>query len=172
MVTTKKELIDILSRMIWLMTGQHAAVNFPLSDYALYPPNAPTKLYNDSRGPEMQFSIYNLPYRVTSAVRIDQSSDWIILYLKRLVSCKRVIKIHQNTNHISYFWGLAVNLKSAQFKYKQCYTWFMACSVLFTIRYKKVSGHLHLLVHSTTRLRALLWTFILSWRSTVLWSSI
>ncbi|XP_031560850.1 arachidonate 5-lipoxygenase-like [Actinia tenebrosa] len=68
-VKSKMELIDIIHRFIWLMTGQHAAVSFPLSDYGIYPPNAPTKLYNDSRGPEGQFSIYNLPYRFTAAIQ-------------------------------------------------------------------------------------------------------
>lgn len=50
------------------MTIGHAAVNYELSDYAEYIPNLPTKLYNDTRAEEGEFSVYWLPNRVTSAV--------------------------------------------------------------------------------------------------------
>jgi hypothetical protein len=83
-VTTRKELIDIVHRFIWLVTGQHAAVSFPLSDYGIYAPNAPTKLYNDTRGPEGQFSIYNLPYRTTSAVSYSNTTIDVLHHVTAL----------------------------------------------------------------------------------------
>ena len=47
---------------------QNTACNYLLTDYAVYIPNLPTKLYNDTRVKEGEFSVYRLPNRVTSAV--------------------------------------------------------------------------------------------------------
>lgn len=50
-----------MTRIISQLSVQHAAVNYPLSDYAEYTPNLPTKLYNDTRVKEGEFSELRLP---------------------------------------------------------------------------------------------------------------
>lgn len=57
-----------MTRIISHLSIGHAAVNYELSDYAEYIPNLPTKLYNDTRVKEGEFSFYRLPNRYTSAV--------------------------------------------------------------------------------------------------------
>ncbi|XP_078383880.1 polyunsaturated fatty acid 5-lipoxygenase-like isoform X2 [Oculina patagonica] len=68
-INTKKELCDFLSRMISHLTIQHAAVNYELVDYASHIPNIPTKMYNDTRVEEGEFSVYRLPNRNTSSLQ-------------------------------------------------------------------------------------------------------
>ena len=67
-IDSKKDLMDIVARIISQVTVQHAAVNYELADYAVYAPNLPTKLYNDTRVKDGEFSVYRLPNRLTSAV--------------------------------------------------------------------------------------------------------
>ena len=67
-IDSKEELCDIVTRIISHLSLQHTACNYPLADYAVYIPNLPTKLYNDTRVKEGEFSVYRLPNRVTSAV--------------------------------------------------------------------------------------------------------
>ena len=69
-IDSKKELCDIVTRIISHLSIGHAAVNYELSDYAEYIPNLPTKLYNDTRVKEGEFSFHRLPNRYTSAVSI------------------------------------------------------------------------------------------------------
>ena len=57
-----------MTRIISQLSVQHAAVNYPLSDYAEYTPNLPTKLYNDTRVKEGEFSELRLPNGKTSIV--------------------------------------------------------------------------------------------------------
>ncbi|XP_048582836.1 polyunsaturated fatty acid 5-lipoxygenase [Nematostella vectensis] len=65
-VRSVMQLRSIISRFLWIVVGRHTAVNYPLTDYVLYVPNAPTKLYNDSRAPADRFSLLNLPLRTVS----------------------------------------------------------------------------------------------------------
>ena len=67
-IDSKEELCDIVTRIISHLSLQHTATNFLLADYSVYIPNLPTKLYNDTRVKEGEFSVYRLPNRVTSAV--------------------------------------------------------------------------------------------------------
>ncbi|KAL9951789.1 hypothetical protein ACROYT_G044516 [Oculina patagonica] len=54
-------LVEFLTRFLWQMTGQHAAMNYPFADYGAFTPNMPTKLYQDSRVADDVFSLYNFP---------------------------------------------------------------------------------------------------------------
>ncbi|XP_068671926.1 polyunsaturated fatty acid 5-lipoxygenase-like isoform X3 [Montipora foliosa] len=67
-IDSKKDLVDIVARIISQVTIQHAAVNYELADYAVYAPNLPTKLYDDTRVKDGEFSVYRLPNRLTSAI--------------------------------------------------------------------------------------------------------
>ena len=67
-IDSKEELCDIVTRIISHLSLQHTACNYPLADYAVYIPNLPTKLYNDTRVKEGEFSVYRLPNRATSGV--------------------------------------------------------------------------------------------------------
>lgn len=57
-----------MTRIISQLSVQHAAVNYPLTDYGLYTPNLPTKLYNDTRLKEGEYGVQRLPNRNTSSV--------------------------------------------------------------------------------------------------------
>jgi len=74
-IDSKEELCDIVTRIISHLTIGHAAVNYELSDYAEYIPNLPTKLYNDTRAEEGEFSVYWLPNRATSAIEASFSNS-------------------------------------------------------------------------------------------------
>lgn len=77
---TKEELIDVISRLLWLLSVKHASVNYPVSDYGAFTPILPTKIYNDSTVPPGTFSVLNLPNVNISLVSesnksIDQSTN-------------------------------------------------------------------------------------------------
>ncbi|XP_027036056.1 arachidonate 5-lipoxygenase-like isoform X1 [Pocillopora damicornis] len=67
-IESKQALCEIVSRIISHLTIAHAAVNYQMSDYASFVPNLPTKLYNDSRVADGEFSVFRLPNRATSAI--------------------------------------------------------------------------------------------------------
>lgn len=67
-IDTKEELSDFVTRIISQLSIQHAAVNYPLTDYAEYTPNLPTKLYNDTKLKEGEYSDLRLPNLNTSAI--------------------------------------------------------------------------------------------------------
>lgn len=67
---SKKSLIETFSRVIWLLTAQHAAVSYPLSDYGSYVPNVSAKLYDDQGVPADVFTAERLENRKTSMVNI------------------------------------------------------------------------------------------------------
>ena len=67
-IDSKEELCDVLSRFISHVTIRHAAVNYAITDYQRYVPNQPTKLYNDTRVENGEFSVFRLPNRLTTAV--------------------------------------------------------------------------------------------------------
>lgn len=73
-ITTKDELCDIVTRIISQLSVQHAAVNYPLTDYGLYTPNLPTKLYNDTRLKEGEYGVLRLPNRNTSSIEASFSN--------------------------------------------------------------------------------------------------
>lgn len=77
-IGSKQALCEIVSRIISHLTIAHAAVNYQMSDYASFIPNLPTKLYNDSRVADGEFSVFRLPNRATSAVSFSSSftKDW------------------------------------------------------------------------------------------------
>ena len=81
-IDSKEELCDIVTRIISHLSLQHTARNFALTEYAVYIPNLPTKLYNDTRVKEGEFSVYRLPNRVTSAV----GTTFICKIIKTLIS--------------------------------------------------------------------------------------
>ena len=79
MLQTKQEVIDVVSRLIWLMSVRHSAVNYPVSDYGAFTPVLPTKVYNDSRVTPGTFSFLNLPNVDISLVsKANQSIDRLI----------------------------------------------------------------------------------------------
>jgi len=56
-----KRLSDLLTQIIWMASGRHAAVNYPTSLYFSITPNTPTKLYTDQRTADDKFSAFRLP---------------------------------------------------------------------------------------------------------------
>ncbi|KAK3750756.1 hypothetical protein QZH41_009317 [Actinostola sp. cb2023] len=63
----KASLIQTFTSLLWLMTGQHSAINYPLADYASYVPNMSSKLYNVEGVPNDKFTAARLNSRKTSA---------------------------------------------------------------------------------------------------------
>lgn len=74
MLETKSELIDVITRLLWLLSVKHSTVNYPVSDYGAFTPVLPTKLYNDTSVPPGVFSELNLPNRNISLVSISSQS--------------------------------------------------------------------------------------------------
>ena len=71
---TREEVIDMVSRLIWLMSVKHSAVNYPVGDYGAFTPVLPTKVYNDSSVPPGTFSVLNLPnVNITLVSKTNQS---------------------------------------------------------------------------------------------------
>ena len=65
---TKKEVVDMVTHLIWLMSVKHAAVDYPVGEYGAFTPLFPTKLYNDSRVPPDMFAVFNLAHVNISVV--------------------------------------------------------------------------------------------------------
>ena len=57
-IDSKEELCDIVTRVISHLSLQHTALNYALTEYAVYIPNLPTKLYNDTRVKESFNSLF------------------------------------------------------------------------------------------------------------------
>ena len=67
-ITSKWILKKHLTRLIWVLSVQHSAINYPVDHIAALTPNTPTKLYNDDRVGVDHYRIYNLPRRFTCGV--------------------------------------------------------------------------------------------------------
>lgn len=65
---TKRELIIMLYKLLWLLSVKHSAVNFPVPDYGAFTPLMPTKVYNDTQVPRGEFGVFNLPNGNVSSV--------------------------------------------------------------------------------------------------------
>ncbi|XP_078365273.1 allene oxide synthase-lipoxygenase protein-like [Oculina patagonica] len=59
---TKKEVVDMVTHLLWLMSVKHAAVDYPMGEYGAFTPLSPTKVYNDSRVPPETFAVFNLAH--------------------------------------------------------------------------------------------------------------
>ena len=66
--STKTSLKKHLKRIIWVLTAQHSALNYPIDHLGALTPNIPTKLYKDPRVGFEHYSIYNLPRAFTGGV--------------------------------------------------------------------------------------------------------
>ena len=73
-LNTKNEVIDMVAKLIWLMSVKHSAVNFPITDYGAFTPLTPTMVYNDTRVPPGEFAVYNLPNGNISSVSVSTPS--------------------------------------------------------------------------------------------------
>ena len=60
----------MVTRLLWLLSVKHATVNYPVSDYGAFTPLLPTKIFNDTRVPQGDFSILNLPNSDISSVSV------------------------------------------------------------------------------------------------------
>ena len=49
-VTSRAQLSNILTTLLWAFAGRHAAVTYPLLEYGGFVPNAPHRIYMDSKG--------------------------------------------------------------------------------------------------------------------------
>lgn len=122
-IDTKQELYDIVTRIISQLTIQHAAVNYPLSDYAQYIPNLPTKLYNDTRVEEGEFDVLRLPNRKTSSVEASFTNalalyrfDTIFDYGNNLQETRAVKLLNQYFGHLMNVVQPEMQLKNQQRK--------------------------------------------------------
>ncbi|XP_074609019.1 allene oxide synthase-lipoxygenase protein-like isoform X2 [Acropora palmata] len=122
-IDTKQELYDIVTRIISQLTIQHAAVNYPLSDYAQYIPNLPTKLYNDTRVEEGEFDVLRLPNRNTSSIEASFTNslalyrfDTIFDYGNNLQETRAVKLLNQYFGHLMNVVQPEMQLKNQQRK--------------------------------------------------------
>ena len=56
-ITTKDELEDPMTRLIWHVTGQHTSVNYELIDFASFVPNNPPKTYQMTNSSNLPFNM-------------------------------------------------------------------------------------------------------------------
>jgi hypothetical protein len=49
-IEKREQLAGILTTFIWALTGQHAAVTYPVLEYGGFVPNAPHRLFADIEG--------------------------------------------------------------------------------------------------------------------------
>lgn len=108
-INTKEELCDIVTRIISQLSIQHATVNYPLSDYAEYIPNLPTKLYNDTRLKEGEFSILRLPNNKTSAIQIGFSNSLALYRFDTLFDYGNNLEDIKATKLINKYYGRLMN---------------------------------------------------------------
>ena len=66
---SKASLIETVTRILWLVTGHHTAINYPISDYGSYIPDMSTKLYDDKTVNNDKFGPARLENRKTASVR-------------------------------------------------------------------------------------------------------
>ena len=59
-ITTRPQLRDILLRIIWTAGPQHAAMNFPLVDFATFVPNSPGAMVNPLHGEVTERDVVDL----------------------------------------------------------------------------------------------------------------
>ena len=72
-LTSVDSLMAFLTRLLWQLSAQHAALNYPVADYGGFTLNMPTKLYQDSRVSDDVFSLFSFPNANISAVSIRSS---------------------------------------------------------------------------------------------------
>ena len=72
-LTSVDSLVVFLTRLLWQLSAQHAALNYPVTDYGGFTLNMPTKLYRDSRVSDDVFSLFSFPNANISAVSIRSS---------------------------------------------------------------------------------------------------
>lgn len=66
-LTSVDSLMAFLTRLLWQLSAQHAALNYPVADYGGFTLNMPTKLYQDSRVSDDVFSLFSFPNANISA---------------------------------------------------------------------------------------------------------
>ncbi|XP_022779753.1 allene oxide synthase-lipoxygenase protein-like isoform X2 [Stylophora pistillata] len=66
-LTSVDSLVVFLTRLLWQLSGQHAALNYPVADYGGFTLNMPTKLYRDRRVSNDVFSLFSFPNANISA---------------------------------------------------------------------------------------------------------
>ena len=69
-LSTKRSLKKHLKRIIWVLSAQHSALNYPIDHLGALTPNMPTKLYKDPRDGGEHYSIYSLPTAFTGGVSL------------------------------------------------------------------------------------------------------
>lgn len=68
--STKKSVKKHLKRIIWVLSAQHSALNYPVDHLGTLTPNMPTKLYKDPRVWFEHYSIYNLATAFTGGAQV------------------------------------------------------------------------------------------------------
>lgn len=69
-LSTKRSLKKHLKRIIWVLSAQHSALNYPIDHLGALTPNMPTKLYKDPRDGGEHYSIYSLPTAFTGGAQV------------------------------------------------------------------------------------------------------
>ncbi|XP_031549235.1 arachidonate 5-lipoxygenase-like [Actinia tenebrosa] len=102
-IKTRRQLVDMLTPLIWTTSAQHSAINYPSNYYGSYTPNMPTKLYHDSRVNDDNFDLFNLPGKRTAAVQVALGMNLASLRYDRLldysdelqhINASKIVKRH------------------------------------------------------------------------------
>ena len=88
-LTSVDSLVVFLTRLLWQLSGQHAALNYPVADYGGFTLNMPTKLYRDRRVSDDVFSLFSFPNANISAVSIPTSMyRYIVVIFMKIISLR------------------------------------------------------------------------------------
>ncbi|XP_068680871.1 allene oxide synthase-lipoxygenase protein-like [Montipora foliosa] len=117
-IDTKQELCDFVTRIISQLTIQHAAVNYPLSDYAQYIPNLPTKLYNDTRVKEGEFDVLRLPNRNTSSIEASFTNSLALYRFDTIFDYGNNLKETRAVKLLNRYFGHLMNVVQPEMQEK------------------------------------------------------
>ncbi|XP_044164783.1 allene oxide synthase-lipoxygenase protein-like [Acropora millepora] len=117
-IDTKQELNDLVTRIISQLTIQHAAVNYPLSDYAQYIPNLPTKLYNDTRVEEGEFDVLRLPNRKTSSIEASFTNSLALYRFDTMFDYGNNLKETRAVKLLNEYFGYLMNVVQPEMQLK------------------------------------------------------
>ncbi|XP_015779645.1 PREDICTED: allene oxide synthase-lipoxygenase protein-like [Acropora digitifera] len=117
-IDTKQELCDLVTRIISQLTIQHAAVNYPLSDYAQYIPNLPTKLYNDTRVEEGEFDVLRLPNRKTSSIEASFTNSLALYRYDTIFDYGNNLKETRAVQLLNQYFGYLMNVVQPEMQLK------------------------------------------------------
>ncbi|CAB4008492.1 arachidonate 5-lipoxygenase-like [Paramuricea clavata] len=100
--TNKQSLKDVLSKLLWLASGYHAAVTFPQLEYAGFLPNAPYRLFADVDNNDI-FSNLMFGNKVKALDQIEFTSNIATSHLDKLFDYGSKLQDEKARKYVKHF---------------------------------------------------------------------